>query len=81
VRNFFSISSKGEDEKDYDLQDTSSDIERDVDGILKNEMILKEINALPFHFKEAVLCGTSKISRTRRSVRSLMCRWAQSIAG
>ncbi len=55
VRNFFSISSKGEDEKDYDLQDTSSDIERDVDGILKNEMILKEINALPFHFKEAVL--------------------------
>jgi RNA polymerase sigma-70 factor, ECF subfamily len=55
VRNFFSISSKGEDEKDYDLVDTSSDIERDVDGILKNEIILKEINALPYHFKEAVL--------------------------
>ena len=55
VRNFFSISSKGEDEKDYDLQDTSSDIERDVDGLIKNEIILKEINALPYHFKEAVL--------------------------
>ena len=55
VRNFFSISSKGEDEKDYDLIDTSSDIERDVDGAVKSEIILKEINALPFHFKEAVL--------------------------
>lgn len=55
VRNFFSISSKGEDEKDYDLVDTSSDIERDVDGVLKGEIILKEINALPYHFKEAVL--------------------------
>jgi RNA polymerase sigma-70 factor (ECF subfamily) len=55
VRNFFSISSKGEDEKDYDLVDTSSDIERDVDGAIKSEIILKEINALPFHFKEAVL--------------------------
>ena len=55
VRNFFSISSRGEDEKDYDLQDTSTDIERDVDGIIKNEIILKEISALPYHFKEAVL--------------------------
>jgi RNA polymerase sigma-70 factor, ECF subfamily len=55
VRNFFSISSKGEDEKDYDLVDTGVDIERDVDGILKGEIILKEINALPYHFREAVL--------------------------
>ncbi|MBI5059047.1 sigma-70 family RNA polymerase sigma factor [candidate division KSB1 bacterium] len=55
VRNFFSISSKGEDEKDYDLIDQDTDIERDVDGVLKMESILKEINALPFHFKEAVL--------------------------
>jgi RNA polymerase sigma-70 factor, ECF subfamily len=55
VRNFFSISSKGEDEKDYDLADTSVDLEKEIDGILKNEIILKEINALPFHFKEAVL--------------------------
>ncbi|RPH93031.1 sigma-70 family RNA polymerase sigma factor [candidate division KSB1 bacterium] len=55
VRNFFSISSKGEDEKDYDLVDVSTDIERDVDGIIKGEMILKEINALPHHFREAVV--------------------------
>lgn len=55
VRNFFSISSKGEDEKDYDLVDNSIDIERDVDGVLKGEIILKEIHALPFHFREAVL--------------------------
>jgi len=55
VRNFFSISSKGEDEKDYDLVDQDTDIERDVDGLIKGEMILKEINALPYHFKEAVL--------------------------
>lgn len=55
VRNFFSISSKGEDEKDYDLVDSSIDIERDVDGVLKGEVILKEIHALPFHFREAVL--------------------------
>jgi len=55
VRNFFSISSKGEDEKDYDLVDSSVDIERDVDGALKGEVILKEINLLPYHFREAVL--------------------------
>jgi len=55
VRNFFSISSKGEDEKDYDLVDSTIDIERDVDGVLKGEIILKEIHALPFHFREAVL--------------------------
>jgi RNA polymerase sigma-70 factor, ECF subfamily len=55
VRNFFSISSKGSEEKDYDLVDTETDIDRDVDGVIKNEIILREINALPFHFKEAVL--------------------------
>lgn len=55
VRNFFSISSKGTDERDYDLVDVSSDIERDVDGILKGEIILKEINGLPNHFREAVI--------------------------
>jgi RNA polymerase sigma-70 factor (ECF subfamily) len=55
VRNFFSISSKGEDERDYDLIDVSIDIEKEVDGTIKSEIILKEINALPHHFKEAVL--------------------------
>lgn len=55
IRNFFSISSKGADERDYDLPDSSSDVEREVDGVLKNEMILREIRALPVHFREAVL--------------------------
>lgn len=55
IRNFFSISSKGSDEKDYDIQDYGTDIEKDVDGVIKNELILKEINMLPYHFKEAVL--------------------------
>jgi RNA polymerase sigma-70 factor (ECF subfamily) len=55
VRNFFSISSKGSDEKDYDLADTSTDVEKDVDGAIRTEMILKEIDKLPYHFREAVL--------------------------
>ena len=55
IRNFFSISSKGADERDYDLPDASSNVERDVDGALKNEIILREIGALPAHFREAVL--------------------------
>jgi RNA polymerase sigma-70 factor (ECF subfamily) len=55
IRNFFSISSKGSDERDYDLLDVGTDVEREVDGVLKNEIILREINALPAHFREAVL--------------------------
>lgn len=55
IRNFFSISSKGANERDYDLPDLSADVERDVDGILKNEIILREIGALPPHFRQAVL--------------------------
>ncbi|MFH1010156.1 MAG: sigma-70 family RNA polymerase sigma factor [bacterium] len=55
IRNFFSISSKGADERDYDLLDVGTDVEREVDGVLKNEIILREINALPAHFREAVL--------------------------
>lgn len=55
IRKFFSISSKGSDERDYDLPDSNSDVEREIDGVLKNEIILKEINALPAHFRQAVL--------------------------
>ena len=55
IRKFFSISSKGADERDYDLPDLSTDVEREIDGVLKNEIILKEINALPAHFRQAVL--------------------------
>jgi RNA polymerase sigma-70 factor (ECF subfamily) len=55
IRNFFSISSKGSDERDYDLLDVGTDVEREVDSRLKNAIILREINALPAHFREAVL--------------------------
>jgi RNA polymerase sigma-70 factor, ECF subfamily len=55
VRNFFSISSKGNEEKDYDIVDGSADVEKDVEGSIRTEMILKEIDKLPFHFREAVL--------------------------
>ncbi len=55
IRNFFSISSRGADERDYDIADLASDVERDVDSTLKNDIILREINALPVHFREAVL--------------------------
>ena len=30
-------------------------MEKEIDGVLKNEIILKEINALPAHFRQAVL--------------------------
>lgn len=55
VRNFFSISSKGNDERDYDIVDQDTDVERTVDGRIKSEMILAEIEKLPYHFKEAVI--------------------------
>ncbi|MCC6475540.1 sigma-70 family RNA polymerase sigma factor [bacterium] len=55
VRNFFSISSKGNEERDYDIVDQDTDVERTVDGRMKSEMILKEIEKLPHHFKEAVI--------------------------
>ncbi len=55
VKQFFSISSKGTDEKDYDLPDYSSDVERDVDLTMKQEAVLKEIDRLPSPFKEAVI--------------------------
>ena len=55
VKQFFSISSKGTEEKDYDLPDHSSDVERDVDLTMKQEAVLKEIDRLPSPFKEAVI--------------------------
>lgn len=55
VKQFFSISSKGTDEKDYDLPDHSRSVERDVDLAMKQEAVLKEIDRLPAPFKEAVI--------------------------
>ena len=55
IKQFFSISSKGTDEKDYDLPDRSHDVEKDVDRLMKQETVLKEIDRLPSPFKEAVI--------------------------
>ncbi|MCB9357093.1 MAG: sigma-70 family RNA polymerase sigma factor [Calditrichaeota bacterium] len=55
VRNFFSISSKGNDERDYDIVDQHTDVEREVDGRVRTELILRAIEKLPYHFREAVL--------------------------
>jgi RNA polymerase sigma-70 factor (ECF subfamily) len=55
IKQFFSISSKGNEEKDYDLPDRSHDIEKDVDRSLKQDAVLKEIDNLPSPFKEAVI--------------------------
>jgi len=55
VRNFFSISSKGNEERDYDIIDQGVDVEKTVDGRVRTELILREIEKLPLHFKEAVL--------------------------
>ncbi|MBU0691789.1 sigma-70 family RNA polymerase sigma factor [bacterium] len=55
VRNFFSISSKGSEERDYDIEDSSMDVVKEVDGAMRTQMILREIDKLPRHFKEAVL--------------------------
>jgi RNA polymerase sigma-70 factor (ECF subfamily) len=55
IKQFFSISSKGTEEKDYDLPDRSHDVEKDVDRSLKQNAVLKEIDKLPSPFKEAVI--------------------------
>ena len=55
VKQFFSISSKGTEEKDYDLPGRSRDVEKDVDRSMKQDAVLKEIDNLPSPFKEAVI--------------------------
>jgi RNA polymerase sigma-70 factor (ECF subfamily) len=55
VKQFFSISSKGSEEKDYDLPDRSQDVEKEVDRSMKQEAVVREINKLPSPFKEAVI--------------------------
>jgi len=55
IKQFFSISSKGTEERDYDLPDRSRDVERDVDRSMKQDAVLKEIDRLPSPFKEAVI--------------------------
>lgn len=54
-RKIFSLTQMGYDEKDYDLPDTLATPEQRVDGNMKEEVIRKEINALPMKFREVVI--------------------------
>jgi len=54
-RRFFSISELGYNEKDYDISDEAYNPERDVDGIMKDDIIQKQISALSPKFREVIL--------------------------
>jgi RNA polymerase sigma-70 factor (ECF subfamily) len=55
IRNFFSISQRGEGEKDYEIPDTDIDVEKSVEGSLVKEMILREVMKLPVYFREVII--------------------------
>ncbi|MFH1862691.1 MAG: sigma-70 family RNA polymerase sigma factor [bacterium] len=55
IRNFFSISQRGEGEKDYEIPDGSIDVERQTEGNLVQEMVMKEIAKLPVYFREVII--------------------------
>lgn len=55
IRNFFSISQRGETEKDYEIPDTDIDVEKQVEGKMSKEMIMKEIQKLPVYFREVII--------------------------
>lgn len=55
IRNFFSISQRGESEKDYEIPDTDINVEKQVESSLVQDMILKEITKLPVYFREVII--------------------------
>lgn len=55
IRNFFSISQRGETEKDYEIPDGDIDIEKQVSSRIGQEMIMKEITKLPVYFREVII--------------------------
>ena len=54
-RRFFSISELGYNDKDYDISDNAYNPERDVDGVMKEEIIHKEIMMLSPKFREVII--------------------------
>ncbi len=54
-RRMFSLSHMGYEQKDYEIEDTAFDPERDVDGIMKGSIIEKEIQNLPPKFREVII--------------------------
>ena len=54
-KRIMSISKMGYEGKDFDLPSTGLTPEKEVDGDIKEELIRKEIEALPVRFKEVIL--------------------------
>ncbi|MCX6640127.1 MAG: sigma-70 family RNA polymerase sigma factor [bacterium] len=55
IRNIFSISQRGDTEKDYEIPDTDIDLEKQIEGSIEKEVILKEITELPVYFREVII--------------------------
>ena len=55
IRNIFSISQRGETEIDYEIPDTSINVEKEVEGKIRQEVIMKEIGKLPVYFREVII--------------------------
>lgn len=55
IRNFFSISQRGETEKDYEIPDTEINVEKSVEGSMVKDMILREVMQLPVYFREVII--------------------------
>ncbi len=55
IRNFFSISQRGETEKDYEIPDSDINVEKSVEGGMVRDLILKEVMQLPVYFREVII--------------------------
>jgi len=55
IRNFFSISQRGETEKDYEIPDTEINVEKSVEGSMVKDMIMREVMKLPVYFREVII--------------------------
>jgi RNA polymerase sigma-70 factor (ECF subfamily) len=54
-RKLVSISDLGYDEKEFEIEDVHADTERDVDGLLKEEIIQRAIDELPPRFRQIII--------------------------
>ncbi|HEX7344374.1 MAG TPA: sigma-70 family RNA polymerase sigma factor [bacterium] len=55
IRNFFSISQRGETEKDYEIPDSEINVEKSVEGGMVRDLIMKEVMQLPIYFREVII--------------------------
>ncbi len=54
-RKLVSISELGYDDKEFEIEDKKSNTERDVDSVLKEDIIQKAIEELPKRFKQVII--------------------------